>query len=97
MRDGRLLKTNVRCTNKLLSTSLLLLLLFCMCVFQTSLEDSGISPKVSCVKIASQVSVVAEAGSHMESRAANASNKEISIQWYIPSLAKPANDADTKV
>jgi len=68
-----------------------------MCVFQTSLEDSGISPKVSCVKIASQVSVVAEAGSHMECRAANASNKEISIQWYIPSLAKPANDADTKV
>ncbi|XP_040518077.1 cilia- and flagella-associated protein 54 isoform X2 [Gallus gallus] len=64
---------------------------------KTSLEDSGISPKVSCVKIASQVSVVAEAGSHMESRAANASNKEISIQWYIPSLAKPANGADTKV
>ncbi|POI35539.1 hypothetical protein CIB84_000708 [Bambusicola thoracicus] len=33
----------------------------------------------------------------MESRAANASNKEISIQWYVPSLAKPTNDADTKV
>ncbi|NXL58206.1 CFA54 protein, partial [Chordeiles acutipennis] len=32
-----------------------------------------------------------------ESRAANASNKEINIQWYIPSLAKPLNDAETKV
>ncbi|NXU51735.1 CFA54 protein, partial [Turnix velox] len=32
-----------------------------------------------------------------ESRAANASNKEINIQWYIPSLAKPSNNAETKV
>ncbi|NXG65227.1 CFA54 protein, partial [Hemiprocne comata] len=32
-----------------------------------------------------------------ESRAANASNKEINIQWYIPSLAKPSNDTETKV
>ncbi|KFV49777.1 hypothetical protein N341_00920, partial [Tyto alba] len=32
-----------------------------------------------------------------ESRAANASNKEISIQWYIPSLAKPSNNTETKV
>ncbi|NXI49236.1 CFA54 protein, partial [Chloroceryle aenea] len=32
-----------------------------------------------------------------ESRAANASNKEISIQWYIPSLEKPSNDTETKV
>ncbi|NWU66109.1 CFA54 protein, partial [Pterocles burchelli] len=32
-----------------------------------------------------------------ESRAANASNKEINIQWYIPSLAKPSNHTETKV
>ncbi|NWS70488.1 CFA54 protein, partial [Crotophaga sulcirostris] len=32
-----------------------------------------------------------------ESRAANASKKEINIQWYIPSLAKPSNDTETKV
>ncbi|NXK24987.1 CFA54 protein, partial [Arenaria interpres] len=32
-----------------------------------------------------------------ESRAANASDKEINIQWYIPSLAKPSNDTETKV
>ncbi|KFO72739.1 hypothetical protein N303_04496, partial [Cuculus canorus] len=32
-----------------------------------------------------------------ESRAANASNKEINIQWYIPSLAKPSDDTETKV
>ncbi|KFP25881.1 hypothetical protein N325_03984, partial [Colius striatus] len=32
-----------------------------------------------------------------ESRAANASNKEINIQWYIPSLVKPSNNTETKV
>ncbi|NWS50488.1 CFA54 protein, partial [Probosciger aterrimus] len=32
-----------------------------------------------------------------ESRAANAPNKEINIQWYIPSLAKPSKDTETKV
>ncbi|NXX84161.1 CFA54 protein, partial [Urocolius indicus] len=32
-----------------------------------------------------------------KSRAANASNMEINIQWYIPSLAKPSNDTETKV
>ncbi|NWW42218.1 CFA54 protein, partial [Pedionomus torquatus] len=32
-----------------------------------------------------------------ESRAAKASDKEINIQWYIPSLAKPSNDTETKV
>ncbi|KFU85487.1 hypothetical protein M959_11184, partial [Chaetura pelagica] len=32
-----------------------------------------------------------------ERRAANASNKEINIQWYIPSLAKPSNSTETKV
>ncbi|NWT85130.1 CFA54 protein, partial [Lanius ludovicianus] len=32
-----------------------------------------------------------------ESRAASASNKEINIQWYIPSVAKPSNNTETKV
>ncbi|NXF05104.1 CFA54 protein, partial [Smithornis capensis] len=32
-----------------------------------------------------------------ENRAANASEKEINIQWYIPSLAKLSNDTETKV
>ncbi|NXT04282.1 CFA54 protein, partial [Prunella fulvescens] len=32
-----------------------------------------------------------------ESRAASAPDKEIHIQWYIPSLAKPSNDTETKV
>ncbi|NXN27336.1 CFA54 protein, partial [Nycticryphes semicollaris] len=32
-----------------------------------------------------------------DSRAANASDKEINIQWYLPSLAKSSNDTETKV
>ncbi|NXI08166.1 CFA54 protein, partial [Irena cyanogastra] len=32
-----------------------------------------------------------------ESRAASASDKEIDIQWYSPSMAKPSNDTETKV
>ncbi|XP_009573258.1 PREDICTED: putative uncharacterized protein C12orf63, partial [Fulmarus glacialis] len=64
---------------------------------QMSLEITGITSKMSCVRIASPVSVIAEADSQMESRAANASNKEINIQWYIPSLAKPSNYKETKV
>ncbi|NXS53339.1 CFA54 protein, partial [Brachypteracias leptosomus] len=31
------------------------------------------------------------------SRAANASNKEINIQWHFPSLAKPSNNTEIKV
>ncbi|NWV77177.1 CFA54 protein, partial [Dasyornis broadbenti] len=31
-----------------------------------------------------------------ESRAASASNKEINIQWYIPSVAKPSNNTETE-
>ncbi|XP_009880942.1 PREDICTED: uncharacterized protein CFAP54 [Charadrius vociferus] len=62
-----------------------------------SLEITGITSKMTHVRIASPVSVMREVDSQMDSRAANASNKEINIQWYIPSLAKPSNDADTKV
>ncbi|XP_040412645.1 cilia- and flagella-associated protein 54 isoform X4 [Cygnus olor] len=62
-----------------------------------SLETSGILPKMPRVRIASPVSVTTEAGHQTESRAANASNKEINIQWYIPSLAKPSNNTETKV
>ncbi|NWJ10292.1 CFA54 protein, partial [Crypturellus undulatus] len=32
-----------------------------------------------------------------ESRAANASNKQLRIQWYLPSLAKPSDDTEDKV
>ncbi|NWH30979.1 CFA54 protein, partial [Chloropsis hardwickii] len=32
-----------------------------------------------------------------ESRAAIASDKEINIQWYIPSMAKQSNDTETEV
>ncbi|NXQ52379.1 CFA54 protein, partial [Anthoscopus minutus] len=32
-----------------------------------------------------------------ESRASSASDKEINIQWYIPSVAKPSNHTETKV
>ncbi|XP_052630644.1 cilia- and flagella-associated protein 54 isoform X1 [Harpia harpyja] len=64
---------------------------------KVSLEITGITSKMSHVRTASPVFVIAEANSPMESRAANASNKEINIQWYIPSLAKPSNDTETKV
>lgn len=66
-------------------------------MFQVSLEITGIKSKMTCVRIASPVSVIQEVDSQTDSRAANASNKEINIQWYIPSLAKPSNDAETKV
>lgn len=65
-----------------------------------SLETSGIFPKMPSVRIASPVSVTTEAGhqtARSESRAANASNEEINIQWYNPSLAKPSNNTETKV
>nr|XP_009672883.1 PREDICTED: putative uncharacterized protein C12orf63 [Struthio camelus australis] len=62
-----------------------------------SYESAGISPRFSRVRIASPVPVIIEADSQTESRAANASNKELSIQWYIPSLAKPSNDTEAKV
>ncbi|XP_037245608.1 cilia- and flagella-associated protein 54 [Falco rusticolus] len=62
-----------------------------------SLEITGMTSKMSRVRVTSPASVITEADSPMESRAANASNKEINIQWYFPSLAKPSNDTETKV
>ncbi|XP_071892420.1 cilia- and flagella-associated protein 54 isoform X2 [Anas platyrhynchos] len=65
-----------------------------------SLETSGILPKMPSVRIASPVSVTTEADhqtARSESRAANASNEEINIQWYNPSLAKPSSNTETKV
>ncbi|KAM6095385.1 cilia- and flagella-associated protein 54 [Chlamydotis macqueenii] len=62
-----------------------------------SLEVTGITSEISHVRTSSLVSVITEEDSQMERRAANASNKEINIQWYIPSLAKPSNDTETKV
>lgn len=66
-------------------------------MFQVSLEITGITSKMSHVRIASPFSVIAEADSQTESRAANASNKEINIQWYIPSLAKSSSNTEAKV
>ncbi|XP_025979014.2 cilia- and flagella-associated protein 54 [Dromaius novaehollandiae] len=62
-----------------------------------SRESTGISPKFSHVRIASPIPIITEADSQTESRAANAPNKELSIQWYIPSLAKPSDDTEAKV
>ncbi|XP_035756904.1 cilia- and flagella-associated protein 54 isoform X4 [Egretta garzetta] len=64
---------------------------------KVSLEITGITSKMSHVRIASPFSVIAEADSQTESRAANASNKEINIQWYIPSLAKSSSNTEAKV
>ncbi|KAJ7401563.1 hypothetical protein BTVI_94650 [Pitangus sulphuratus] len=63
---------------------------------EISLEVTEMTSEVSHVRIAAPVSVIAEA-SQIESRAANASNKEINIQWYISSMAKPSNDTETKI
>ncbi|XP_025909263.1 cilia- and flagella-associated protein 54 [Nothoprocta perdicaria] len=60
-------------------------------------ESTGISPKFPRVRIATSVPVITETESQTESRAANASNKQLSVQWYIPSLAKPSDDAEAKV
>lgn len=62
-----------------------------------SLEITGTTPKMPCVTRASPVSVTVEADRQTESKAANASNTEINIQWYLPSLAGPSNNSETKV
>ncbi|XP_010006376.1 PREDICTED: uncharacterized protein CFAP54 [Chaetura pelagica] len=62
-----------------------------------SLEMTEISSRMPHVRTVSPVPVVTEAEGQTERRAANASNKEINIQWYIPSLAKPSNSTETKV
>ncbi|XP_030309874.1 cilia- and flagella-associated protein 54 [Calypte anna] len=62
-----------------------------------SLEITGVTSKMTPGRIVSPVSVTREADTQMESRATNASNKEINFQWYIPSLEKPSNNRETKV
>ncbi|KAM7056788.1 cilia- and flagella-associated protein 54 [Acridotheres tristis] len=64
---------------------------------EMSLEFSDITSVVSHVRTASPVSVIAEECERTESKAARAPDKEISIQWYIPSVAKSSNDSETKV
>lgn len=62
-----------------------------------SLDVSESASEMSHVlRIPSPVSVVAE-DEKTVSRAARAPDKEINIQWYIPSMAKPSNDTETKV
>lgn len=62
-----------------------------------SLDVSEITSEVSHVRTESPVSAVVEEAERTESKAASASYKEINIQWYIPSLAKPSNHTETKV
>ncbi|CAN8211290.1 unnamed protein product [Coccothraustes coccothraustes] len=63
---------------------------------EMSLDVSETTSEVSHVRAASSVSVVAEY-EKTESRATVAADKEINIQWYIPSMAKQSNDTETKV
>lgn len=62
-----------------------------------SLDFSDITSIVSQVRTASPISLITEECERTESKAARAQDKEISIQWYIPSLAKPSNNTETKV
>ncbi|KAM4902054.1 cilia- and flagella-associated protein 54 [Sylvia borin] len=64
---------------------------------EVSLDVSEITSEVSHVRVDSPVSVVAEEDERTESKATSASYKEINIQWYIPSVAKPSNHTETKV
>uniref|UniRef100_A0A8C3Y0P8 Cilia and flagella associated protein 54 n=2 Tax=Catharus ustulatus TaxID=91951 RepID=A0A8C3Y0P8_CATUS len=64
---------------------------------EMSLEFSDITSVVSHVRTTSPVSVIAEEYERAESKAARAPDKEISVQWYIPSVAKPSKDTETKV
>ncbi|XP_015482778.1 cilia- and flagella-associated protein 54 isoform X2 [Parus major] len=63
---------------------------------EVSLDITEIASLVSHVRVASPVSVATE-DKRTESRATNALDKEIYIQWYIPSVAKPSNHTETKV
>ncbi|XP_041330192.1 cilia- and flagella-associated protein 54 [Pyrgilauda ruficollis] len=64
---------------------------------EMSLDVSETASEVSHVRVASPASVTAEDIEKTESRAACAPDKEINIQWYIPSMAKPSKDTETKV
>ncbi|OWK63050.1 Cilia- and flagella-associated protein 54, partial [Lonchura striata] len=64
---------------------------------EMSLDVSeSVSEMSHVLRMPSPVSVVAE-DEKTESRAARAPDKEINIQWYIPSMAKPSNDTEMKV
>ncbi|XP_059702721.1 cilia- and flagella-associated protein 54 [Haemorhous mexicanus] len=63
---------------------------------EMSLDVSESTSEVSQVRAASSVSVFAEY-EKTESRATVAADKEINIQWYIPSMAKQSNDTEAKV
>ncbi|XP_053799690.1 cilia- and flagella-associated protein 54 isoform X3 [Vidua chalybeata] len=63
---------------------------------EMSLDVSETTSVMSHVRMPSPVSIIAE-DEKTESRAASAPDKEINIQWYIPSVAKPSNDTETKV
>ncbi|XP_064275850.1 cilia- and flagella-associated protein 54 isoform X2 [Passer domesticus] len=64
---------------------------------EMSLDVSEAASEVSHVRVASPASGTAEDIEKTESRAACAPDKEINIQWYIPSMAKQSKDTETKV
>uniref|UniRef100_A0A452GHG4 Uncharacterized protein n=1 Tax=Gopherus agassizii TaxID=38772 RepID=A0A452GHG4_9SAUR len=62
-----------------------------------SLEILGAPHKMSTVRIASTVSFCTDTDIQLDNRATIAPNKELCIQWYIPSLEKSTKDMETMV
>ncbi|XP_074840080.1 cilia- and flagella-associated protein 54 [Carettochelys insculpta] len=62
-----------------------------------SLESPGASHKMSTVRIASTVSFSTDTDIQLDNKATIAPNKELCIQWYIPSLEKSTKDMETMV
>ncbi|XP_032644428.1 cilia- and flagella-associated protein 54 isoform X3 [Chelonoidis abingdonii] len=62
-----------------------------------SLEILGAPHKMSTVRIASAVSFCTDTDVQLDNKATIAPNKELCIQWYIPSLEKSTKDMETMV
>ncbi|XP_065416879.1 cilia- and flagella-associated protein 54 isoform X5 [Chrysemys picta bellii] len=62
-----------------------------------SLEILGAPHKMSTVRIASTVSFCTDTDIQLDNKATIAPNKELCIQWYIPSLEKSTKDMETMV
>lgn len=60
-------------------------------------EIPGTPQKMSTVRIASIVSFSTDTDSQIDNKATTAPNKELCIQWYIPSLEKSTKDVETMV
>ncbi|XP_075789877.1 cilia- and flagella-associated protein 54 isoform X3 [Pelodiscus sinensis] len=64
---------------------------------KTCLEVPGVSHKMSSMRIASSVSFSTDTDVQHDRKATIAPNKELCIQWYIPSLEKSTKDMETMV